>query len=467
MNGIGLNVIFAIVIIILFSIELNFIKKRSNKSIRSSILAIGIFGTFLGIFIGLQDFDPSPSKIDNSVFHLIEGLKLAFFTSLLGMGASIILTLIARFSESDINKKEEEDEIKRQFAFLENINRNIENMVVHISKLEKDFSNFIHKSQQTQDLSIIQEVVNELKAINEKIVDTKSVYNLVEETKQSVEKTGQKITTALDLNSKNFKTKIDEIGNNISKKIDEAGSNFDSSIKQLFVKFDTSLLNAVNNIENKVNGIGNNISKKIDETGSNFDSNIKELLVNVEQLFAKFDTSLSISLDNLSEKSANEIAQVLAYSVDRFNQTLLDNFGQNFKELNLAVEKMLDWQENYKSSIELTEQGLEKSLVAIEEFEKIMSKHDEVLKIFQQLQTIIKTFDTQTKTMSQHLKTYKTLGDEAKEMTPKIANFLDVVQKNIKHVDNQIANITDRFGNEYEIYIDSLKKLLQSIPKGK
>ena len=467
MNGIGLNVIFAIVIIILFSIELNFIKKRSNKSIRSSILAIGIFGTFLGIFIGLQDFDPSPSKIDNSVFHLIEGLKLAFFTSLLGMGASIILTLIARFSESDINKKEEEDEIKRQFAFLENINRNIENMVVHISKLEKDFSNFIHKSQQTQDLSIIQEVVNELKAINEKIVDTKSVYNLVEETKQSVEKTGQKITTALDLNSKNFKTKIDEIGNNISKKIDEAGSNFDSSIKQLFVKFDTSLLNAVNNIENKVNGIGNNISKKIDETGSNFDSNIKELLVNVEQLFAKFDTSLSISLDNLSEKSANEIAQVLAYSVDRFNQTLLDNFGQNFKELNLAVEKMLDWQENYKSSIELTEQGLEKSLVAIEEFEKIMSKHDEVLKIFQQLQTIIKTFDTQTQTMSQHLKTYKTLGDEAKEMTPKIANFLDVVQKNIKHVDNQIANITDRFGNEYEIYIDSLKKLLQSIPKGK
>ena len=402
---------------------MNFIKKRSNKSIRSSILAIGIFGTFLGIFIGLQDFDPSPSKIDNSVFHLIEGLKLAFFTSLLGMGASIILTLIARFSESDINKKEEEDEIKRQFAFLENINRNIENMVVHISKLEKDFSNFIHKSQQTQDLSIIQEVVNELKAINEKIVDTKSVYNLVEETKQSVEKTGQKITTALDLNSKNFKTKIDEIGNNISKKIDEAGSNFDS--------------------------------------------NIKELLVNVEQLFAKFDTSLSISLDNLSEKSANEIAQVLAYSVDRFNQTLLDNFGQNFKELNLAVEKMLDWQENYKSSIELTEQGLEKSLVAIEEFEKIMSKHDEVLKIFQQLQTIIKTFDTQTKTMSQHLKTYKTLGDEAKEMTPKIANFLDVVQKNIKHVDNQIANITDRFGNEYEIYIDSLKKLLQSIPKGK
>jgi len=126
---------------------------------------------------------------------------------------------------------------------------------------------------------------------------------------------------------------------------------------------------------------------------------------------------------------------------------------------------MLDWQENYKSSIELTEQGLEKSLVAIEEFEKIMSKHDEVLKIFQQLQTIIKTFDTQTKTMSQHLKTYKTLGDEAKEMTPKIANFLDVVQKNIKHVDNRIANITDRFGNEYEIYIDSLKKLLQSIPK--
>jgi hypothetical protein len=52
----------------------------------SILTSIGIFGTFLGVALGLADFDPN--AIENSIPQLLEGLKTAFWTSIIGlMGA--------------------------------------------------------------------------------------------------------------------------------------------------------------------------------------------------------------------------------------------------------------------------------------------------------------------------------------------------------------------------------------------
>ncbi|MEJ2042205.1 MAG: hypothetical protein P8X89_02915 [Reinekea sp.] len=52
----------------------------------SILTSIGIFGTFLGVALGLAGFDPN--AIEDSVPQLLEGLKTAFWTSIFGlMGA--------------------------------------------------------------------------------------------------------------------------------------------------------------------------------------------------------------------------------------------------------------------------------------------------------------------------------------------------------------------------------------------
>ena len=56
---------------------------------------MGVLGTFVGIFIGLQAFDPN--DITNSVNDILVGLKTAFFTSIVGMSLSTILSLIEKF----------------------------------------------------------------------------------------------------------------------------------------------------------------------------------------------------------------------------------------------------------------------------------------------------------------------------------------------------------------------------------
>lgn len=69
-------------------------RRRAIVAVAPSALAtVGVTGTFLGIFLGLQQFDVA--AIDDSVPSLLEGLKTAFVTSLWGMALSVAYRLLA------------------------------------------------------------------------------------------------------------------------------------------------------------------------------------------------------------------------------------------------------------------------------------------------------------------------------------------------------------------------------------
>ncbi|GLS27197.1 MotA/TolQ/ExbB proton channel family protein [Marinibactrum halimedae] len=60
----------------------------------SLMTSLGILGTFTGIIIGLFDF--SLNDIDQSIAQLLEGLKTAFITSVVGIGLAIVLNIMLR-----------------------------------------------------------------------------------------------------------------------------------------------------------------------------------------------------------------------------------------------------------------------------------------------------------------------------------------------------------------------------------
>jgi biopolymer transport protein ExbB/TolQ len=62
-----------------------------HRNFKGEIVGLGILGTFWGIFVGLQDFDPA--QIQSSIPSLLDGLKTAFLTSISGMSISMVLTV--------------------------------------------------------------------------------------------------------------------------------------------------------------------------------------------------------------------------------------------------------------------------------------------------------------------------------------------------------------------------------------
>jgi DNA anti-recombination protein RmuC len=66
-----------------------------SKTAPTILTSLGVLGTFLGIFLGLLEFNVD--KIDKSVPILLSGLKIAFITSILGMLGAIALKIIQSF----------------------------------------------------------------------------------------------------------------------------------------------------------------------------------------------------------------------------------------------------------------------------------------------------------------------------------------------------------------------------------
>lgn len=69
-----------------------------------------------------------------------------------------------------------------------------------------------------------------------------------------------------------------------------------------------------------------------------------KLLVDEFRSFAK----------NMAENNAKSFIEALTNTMNDFNTKLTEQFGENFKQLNLAVGRLLEWQENYILTVRKT-----------------------------------------------------------------------------------------------------------------
>lgn len=88
--------LFVLAMLVLFALALLAALTRRAQAFQQStptlLTTLGILGTFLGIAIGLLDFDAN--RIESSIPLLLEGLKLAFITSIIGILLATALRLV-------------------------------------------------------------------------------------------------------------------------------------------------------------------------------------------------------------------------------------------------------------------------------------------------------------------------------------------------------------------------------------
>ena len=121
------NIIAAIVITILMLIALfGMFRKSTNHKVRhfarqspAILTTVGIFFSFWGISIGLIGLDLN--DIQNSIPKLLDGLKVKFIASLMGIGASIIVRIAQNFAVEDIVEKDSDEKIINLLADIHNV----------------------------------------------------------------------------------------------------------------------------------------------------------------------------------------------------------------------------------------------------------------------------------------------------------------------------------------------------------
>lgn len=139
--------------------------------------------------------------------------------------------------------------------------------------------------------------------------------------------------------------------------------------------------------------------------------------------------------EHMVENSQKAIVQALEEVIRDFNQNLTEQFGENFKELNIAVASLVEWQEKYREHIETLQERLNNAVYSLEATELALSKvHEHTESIpsaIGQLEPTLIGLSVQSDTLQANLDAISQLREKAIEAFPVIEANLEKVTSDL------------------------------------
>lgn len=297
--------------------------KRTVDAFPSIVSTLGVFGTFFGITIGLAGFDVS--DLTRSIPILLGGLKTAFYTSLCGMGGSLIL----RHFCTDIKFDKEDGGISSTDAAIKELGKGVREMSTTLVDAITETRKVVKQmgDAQTSFYNQLLETTKNSKEKQDNIDSTLSRLALLQgEQATSMRNAASSLTEVSNI-SKRMETSVGEI-------VDAQSANtstFDEMNDEL-KKFSQILRSEVDEIEDKMTDTNKLLTEKFDEFSVLLKKSNTEALVEV------------------MKKVTEEFQKQMNDLISRLVQ-------ENFAKLNESVEQLNTWQMENKSMIEsLTKQ---------------------------------------------------------------------------------------------------------------
>ena len=326
------------------------LKEKSKKN-AGFLTSLGIFGTFLGIAVGLWFFDPA--DIDGSVKSLLGGMKIAFISSVMGLGSYLWL-----------NYKIEDE---------------ISNEDVGMGDLLLEMSN-----------------------------GNKSMADKLDKVNSSVSNLNNAIT----------------------------GDNDGSLLHHIFM-------------------MRMNISDKFDN------------LIDQFKEFAKLQ----------AENNTKALVSAIQEVIGDFNAKINEQFGENFKQLNVAVGDLVTWQDNYK---EILDQSIEQFKISVKSIDRsktmleaIEDRYESNMKVNEDVKVVLTNLKEETKDLDNRLEQFSDMAESAKNAFPLIENNLNNLTSGFAtKVDESIASVTSHIKNQNKEAVkvitnieDATKNTIESLNK--
>ena len=561
--GFNLPVSDIIIYLIMFGIvffkviKYNRLDNKEKRNFYINLLPIlGVIGTFLGICLGLANFDST--EIESSVPQLLQGLKTAFWTSFIGTSWAVFLNI--RYSSKDKEENDEDEEVsllKLQIEELQKLNGNFYNLAEEnkkekdslyqinkeildgikannivqeqLSQIEdlkaikqelillnqkqdtrdeilnkvldslnsskliledinslKEILNTIVENQNTRDeyLNKILDNMNSSKSILENILSFKEILNLILEKQnnkdepiklilEKIEKLQENSNLQVEVLKKieDYTFSLDDIYNSLVDLIEKADAqisqlenleklnileeiknNIDSQLEDISVT-NSNILTKLDSLEKYDSNIFANSSKSLD-----FISSIHTKVEEYKNIFSNFmdnstreNSELILAFKEFSnymlEENSKAFIEALNKTIRDFNINLVETFGSNFKQLNEAVAKLLDWQEHYKDTIELT---TENQKTIFNSFRNIEIELDNFNQKTKGINTVVSELSLATKEaleqnyrLNDSLEVIAQLDNQVKELLPNFIKINSNLDDNLKTFSEETNKITD------------------------
>lgn len=374
-----LTVISSIVIFVIAISWMLYLAKKDQASLlagqhvdlKSVIVSIGVLGTFIGIAIGLWEFDTT--IIDASVPKLLEGLKLAFATSIAGMAISIGLTSIQR---DKLTGGDDElsvlGEINDKLSGLTELNEQIKGLRLEMRDEQKSTRELIGNANESIEKIVTEETLKNFRIeVHEEQLKGRTFLE------EQFSKTNKSLEEAIDVLSrgateeiiKALETVIQDFNNNLTEQFGDNFKQLNEAVKALLhwqdqfkeiVETDYHLLEQIRESLKGSNETLETIASRNKEVVSVYEQlsslinvydNQVEILNKQLDEFSKIGENASKSFDLLNSrfetvqtslgeqseiisKLTSEISLKLPESLGQLESTLVgltDQFGEDYK----------------------------------------------------------------------------------------------------------------------------------------
>lgn len=366
---------FIIIAIVLFAV----ICRVKNKFFSfqeyapTATSAFGIFGTFWGIFLGLLEFDTN--EISKSIPMLLDGMKTAFYTSVIGMLATIVLKFFYVFFKRKKTVSNDPVDI------LNNVARNIAELNQTLGKCFRSDEEYSLVSQvkliRQEMIDGRKEIKQALKEFGEQFAQMASA-SLIEQLEKVVDKFNAMLSDLVSESFKELTTSTINLNNWQQEYREIIITDRDNLIK-LYDQFAT-LSAEFENVEERMEKATSNF-KDIDETLNNVDKNLvnmadtgRSLANNTQELY-EHTQSLTTAIDEI-RKIGEEAKQViptlhkkqedlinnftsLSNDITRFTNEITYQLSSNIQRVQDSISNNVQRnQETLSSNIQQTEQDL-------------------------------------------------------------------------------------------------------------
>lgn len=318
--------------------------------------SLGVLGTFIGITFGLLFFDTH--NLEKSVPALLDGMKSAFFTSIVGMAGSLGTKWWQRKKQKEYDLSQPLDEVDE--------NATIATLIEYLQEKNIETTKF-----NTQLIQTLQE---------------QNIHNT---------------------NYHEEKIKLD-------KHLLDAINTMSKSISG---ESDTTLLSQLKNLRIAI----------IDEE--------KETRSEIQLMREGMISAFNEFAHQMAENNSKAFIKALEETIKDFNTKIQEQFGENFKQLNIAVGKLLVWQEEYKNTIiEVTEnqkvifEGIEQAKSSLKD---MANNSYSIQESAQLLSNIILTAQKYQEELLVSLNTLIEISKEAKQFIPALNETLTQATNNI------------------------------------
>jgi len=172
------------------------------------------------------------------------------------------------------------------------------------------------------------------------------------------------------------------------------------------------------------------------------------------------------ALQKLSEMGTGALVEALRDVIRDFNAKLTEQFGENFKQLNEAVGKLLVWQNQYKIHIEtMTERqvGIVDSMkIASDNYQKIVGEAAQFTTIASDLSGILTGLETQKLQLGSMLKALASLLSAASGSLPEIERkVMELTEQLSISVKNNQIEVSNALIENVRLIRDSIQSIGQ------